>query len=166
MRKELNDALNVIVQMPPEAYAFVYGSEAYPDITGTLYFYPLWDGTLVIADISGLPDMNEECSERIFGFHIHEGISCTGNEEDPFSNTGAHFNPRQCPHPEHAGDFPPLFGNEGYALTMFYTNRFFPEEVIGRTAVIHDMPDDFRTQPSGDSGAKIACGEIKANEHR
>ena len=43
---------------------------------------------------------------------------------------------------------------------MVYTTRFFPEEVVGKTVVIHDMPDDFRTQPSGNSGEKIACGQI------
>ena len=63
----------------------------------------------------------------------------------------------------HAGDLPPLMGDHGYALCIFYTDRFLPEEVIGHTAVIHAMPDDFRSQPSGDSGMKIACGEIKSN---
>ena len=41
-----------------------------------------------------------------------------------------------------------------------YTDRFYPEDVIGKTVVIHEKPDDFRTQPSGDSGEKIACGKI------
>ena len=59
---------------------------------------------------------------------------------------------------------PPLFGNDGFAMMMFYTDRFYPETVIGRTVVIHDMPDDFKTQPAGDSGMKIACGEIKENK--
>lgn len=44
---------------------------------------------------------------------------------------------------------------------MFFTNRFSIEEIIGRTVVIHDMTDDFKTQPSGNSGKKIACGVIK-----
>ena len=39
---------------------------------------------------------------------------------------------------------------------------FYPEEVIGRTVVIHGMGDDFHSQPSGNSGVKIACGEIVA----
>lgn len=165
MRKELGEALGVILQMPPESYAFIYGSEYYPDINGAVYFYPLWDGTLVVADVSGLPfNMDASCADRIFGFHIHEGDMCQGTKEDPFSDTGNHFNPYSCPHPEHAGDFPPLFGNDGYALSMFYTNRFLPEEIVGRTIVIHDMPDDFKTQPSGNAGTKIACGEIRLNE--
>ena len=48
----------------------------------------------------------------------------------------------------------------GLAWSAFYTDRFYPEEVIGRTVVIHGMADDFRTQSSGNSGSKIACGEI------
>ena len=42
----------------------------------------------------------------------------------------------------------------------------FPEDVIGKTVVIHDRPDDFHTQPSGDSGEKIACGKIVAEDKR
>lgn len=164
MRKELNDALNVIMRLPPQAYAFLYGSDESAGTNGVVYLYPLWDGSLVVADVSGLPYAKEKCSERIFGFHIHEGSKCAGNETDPFADVGGHFNPHGCQHPEHAGDLPPLFGNDGYALSMFYTNRFIPEEVVGKTIIIHDMADDFRTQPSGDSGMKIACGEIYAND--
>lgn len=164
MRNELYEALAVILEMQPEAYARIKGSSEYPQVSGSVLFYPIWDGTLVIADVNGLPESQGECPKDIFGFHIHEGGRCLGNEEDPFAQTGMHYNPENCEHPAHAGDFPPLFGNRGYALTMFYTNRFYPEEVIGHTVVIHDMSDDFKSQPSGDSGAKIACGEIRANK--
>ena len=68
-----------------------------------------------------------------------------------------------CEHPNHAGDLPPLFGNNGFALSLFLTNRFTVDEVIGRTIIIHDHPDDFTTQPSGNSGTKIACGVIRRN---
>lgn len=164
MRKELSDALSVILQMPPQAYAFVYGSDQYPTINGAVYFYPLWDGSLVVTEVSGLPFSDAPCSARVFGFHIHEGSKCQGNTQDPFADAGTHFNPDNCQHPEHAGDLPPIFGNNGYGLNILYTNRFVPEEVVGHTVIIHDMPDDFHTQPSGDSGAKIACGEIYAND--
>lgn len=50
--------------------------------------------------------------------------------------------------------------HNGIAWMEVYTGRFYPEEVIGRTIIIHGMPDDFRSQPSGNSGEKIACGEI------
>jgi len=65
-------------------------------------------------------------------------------------------------HPHHAGDLPPLFGNNGYALSMFLTTRFSVSEIIGRTVILHSAPDDFTSQPAGNSGVKIACGVIVA----
>ncbi len=105
-------------------------------------------------------DKNDDCQSRIFGFHIHEGGCCRGNESDPFADTLSHYNPNGCEHPAHAGDLPPLFGNKGCAFSAFLTDRFTVEEIIGRTVVIHDMPDDFTTQPAGGSGSKIGCGVI------
>ncbi|NLF57432.1 MAG: superoxide dismutase family protein, partial [Candidatus Hydrogenedens sp.] len=101
------------------------------------------------------------CAGEVFGFHIHEGNACTGNASDPFAATGGHFNPQSCPHPQHAGDLPPLFGNNGYAWSSVLTDRFTVDAIAGRTVVIHRRPDDFTTQPSGNSGEKIACGVIK-----
>ena len=49
---------------------------------------------------------------------------------------------------------------EGSAWMAVYTGRFFPEDVVGHTVIIHEKADDFRTQPSGDAGKMIACGEI------
>ena len=89
------------------------------------------------------------------------GTSCTGNVNDEFSNTLGHYNPNNCKHPYHAGDMPPLFENSGYAYLSFLTNRFHIKDIIGKTVIIHDMPDDFRTDPSGSSGNKIACGIIQ-----
>lgn len=109
---------------------------------------------------NGCDHMSDGCESRIFGFHIHEGGCCRGNESDPFADTLSHYNPQGCEHPAHAGDLPPLFGNRGCAFSAFLTDRFTVEEIIGRTVVIHDMPDDFTTQPSGDSGSKIGCGVI------
>ena len=56
---------------------------------------------------------------------------------------------------------PPLFWNNGYAFQMFLTDRFTVKEIIGKTVIIHDNADDFTTQPSGNSGEKIACGVIE-----
>lgn len=55
MRKELEEAVRLLHTVPPEAYAFLYGSSAYPSLTGAVYFYPLWGGTLLVAEVSGLP---------------------------------------------------------------------------------------------------------------
>ena len=72
-----------------------------------------------------------------------------------------HYNPQNTEHPNHAGDMPPLLGNQGYAYSVFYDKRFTIQEIIGRAVIIHEKPDDFTTQPSGNSGAKIGCGVIQ-----
>ncbi len=59
------------------------------------------------------------------------------------------------------GDLPPLIENNGYAYMSVLLNKFSINEIIGKTVIIHDMPDDFTTQPSGNSGTKIACGVIQ-----
>jgi Cu-Zn family superoxide dismutase len=150
-----------ITEMEPEAAATLQGSPEYPDIRGTVMFYRTLRGVMVVAEVFRLPYTSGACSSGIYGFHIHEGTSCAGNEQDPFANTGGHYNAGNCPHPQHAGDLPPLFGNNGYAWSAFITNRFTINEIMGRTVVIHGSPDDFTTQPAGNSGKKIACGVIR-----
>ena len=145
----------------PSAAAVIQGSSKYPEIRGRVWFYQTRYGVLIAAEIFGLPDSKNECLSPVFAFHIHAGSSCSGNEEDPFADTGEHYNPDNCSHPYHAGDMPPLFGNNGYAFEVFFTDRFFVKEILGKTVIIHSKPDDFTTQPSGNAGEKIACGEIK-----
>ena len=89
------------------------------------------------------------------------GTSCTGNKDDEFANSKAHYNPNKCPHPYHAGDLPPLLENNGTAYMSVLINKFKLKDIIGKVLIIHDMPDDFSTQPSGNSGKKIACGKIE-----
>lgn len=144
----------------PDATAFIRGSEKYPLVKGVAQFYQQPHGVLVVVEMMGLPSNTEKCRNGIHAMHIHEGTQCSGNEIDPFADAGMHYNPEKCPHPFHAGDLPPIFENEGYALSVFYTNRFHVNEVIGKTIIIHENIDDFSTQPSGNAGAKIACGEI------
>lgn len=142
------------------AIANIKGSNVYPNLHGRVIFKQEDYGVMVTAEIYGLPISTQKCATNIFGFHIHEGGSCTGNQTDPFLNVGGHYNPNNCNHPAHAGDLPPLFGNDGYAYLSVLTNRFTLNEIIGKTIIIHDKPDDFTTQPAGNAGNKIACGEI------
>jgi len=144
----------------PDATAYIRGSEKYPDIRGVAQFYQLMHGVLIVVEVMGLSSKEDTCKRGIHALHIHEGERCSGNESDPFGNAGMHYNPNDCSHPEHAGDLPPLFENQGYAMTVFFTDRFKVEEVIGKTVIVHEKIDDFSTQPSGNAGAKIACGEI------
>lgn len=142
-----------------QAAARIAGGAACPDISGVVRFYPAGEGVIVFAEIDGLP--GHDRNERVFGFHIHMGTACEGTPEDPFADAMAHFDLGRHEHPYHDGDLPPLFGCGGCALSAFLTNRFSIDEVIGRTVIIHDRPDDFTTQPSGNSGTKIACGVIR-----
>lgn len=138
----------------PAAMAEVRGGSEFPKLVGWVKFYPRRDGTLIVAEITGLP----QTETGIYGFHIHEGTSCGG---EAFSLTEGHYNPTNKTHPNHAGDLPPLLGRDGNAYLAVRTNRFRVSDVIGRTVVIHHDPDDFHTQPAGDSGMKIACGIIE-----
>ena len=121
---------------------------------GTVRFIPRKNGTLVVAEISGLPATDI----GFFAFHIHEGGNCSGLG---FPNTGSHYNPDDRDHPLHAGDLPPLLSSGGSAYLAVMSDRFRVKDVIGRIVVIHSGPDDFRTQPSGGAGDKIACGVIR-----
>lgn len=144
-----------------QAWADLRGDVLHPGIYGIALFHQTPDGVIVAVDVSGLPSAQGACSGRFFAFHIHEGSACRGSATDPFSAAGSHFNPTGCPHPFHAGDLPPLLGCDGDALSVFLTNRFRVDEVIGRTVIIHDQPDDFTTQPAGNAGSRIACGVIE-----
>lgn len=101
-----------------QAEARLHGSEKYPDIRGTVRFYRSRNGVFVLTEVSGLPDGPSECAGPIFGFHIHNGMECTGNPGDPFANTGGHYNPHNCLHPYHAGDMSPLFGRRRRGVFM------------------------------------------------
>jgi len=103
------------------------------------------------------------------GLHIHEAGDCSSG--DGMSAKG-HFNPFGKPHgmpgsPErHAGDLPALKAAkngrgkvdvevDGISVTAG------PGSVIGRAVIVHADPDDFKTQPTGNAGARLACGVIR-----
>lgn len=160
MTNEVKNYSDLLVWEKPAACAFLSGDKEHEDLRGTVLFYPVPGGVLMRVEIFGLPIGESPWGSQFFGFHIHEGESCTGNGKDPFSNTEGHYNPTHGEHPSHAGDLPPVLGNNSYAWSAFVTNRFDVEEIIGKTIVLHSHPDDFKTQPSGDSGKRIACGKI------
>ena len=151
-----------IMQMIPRrsaAVAFLQGSREHSGITGEVRFYQFPGAILVEADVLGLPNNGS----GFFGFHIHEGADCGGTD---FSATGGHYGGKVTNHPRHAGDLPPLLSRGGRAYLAVMTDRFSIRDILGRTVVIHGSPDDFKTQPSGDSGRKIACGSIQSTARR
>ena len=160
MKTERRFRYTHVLQRRPDAWAAIRGSREYPGITGVVRFYQTCDGVLVSAEASGLPWSTETCGGSILGFHLHSGEECDGNSAEPFTSAQGHYNPEDCPHPGHAGDLPPLFSNRGYAFQIFLTDRFTVREMIGRTVIIHASADDFTSQPGGNAGARIACGQI------
>ena len=144
----------------PHAWANIQGSEAYPTVQGTVKLYQTVYGVIVVTEVMGLPEPADPCMAPVYAMHIHGGGSCTGTPTAPFADVGTHYNPDGCPHPYHAGDLPPLFLANGHAFSVCLTDRFTVEEILGRAVIIHASPDDFTTQPSGNAGAKMACGVI------
>lgn len=148
-------------ERPDAAATFIAGPLA-PDISGTVSFRNVPDGTVVSVEVEGLPPYQPgDPPIGPFGFHIHEYASCElGDPANPFTAAGGHWNPDNQPHGNHAGDLPGLFSNDGVARMAFFTDRFTADEVVGHTVILHMHPDDHRTQPAGDSGPRLACGVI------
>ena len=130
---------------------------------GEVNFEQMGSKVRVTAQVIRLP------ANREFGFHIHEVGDCSSG--DGMSAKG-HFNPYGKPHGQgaerHAGDMPNLKSDaKGKAkLTAdldIITLTRGPASIIGRGVIIHADPDDYKTQPTGNAGARIACGVIKAN---
>lgn len=147
-----------LVKDNPAAIAWVSGLSSEPQLNGSVRFYETpYRGILIEAEIFGLPNIRMVGSSDFYAMHIHEFGDCA----QPLNMTGNHYNPMNTMHPSHAGDLVPLLGNQGYAYLVFYDKRFTIDDIIGRSVIIHRNPDDFATQPSGNSGEKIACGVIR-----
>ncbi len=148
------------------AVAHIKGGPLCPQLRGIVYFRDMIGGTWVSVQVSGLPEYQpgSDSADPIgpFGFHIHQYGNCeVGDPNDPFKAAGDHWNPYNQPHGNHAGDLPVLFSNNGRALMSFFTNKFRVHEVIGKSVIIHENPDDYRTQPAGNAGKRLACGVIE-----
>jgi Cu-Zn family superoxide dismutase len=130
---------------------------------GEATFEQAGDRVRVVVFVQGLKPGQEH------GLHIHEGADCSG---DAMGAMG-HFNPYGKPHgipggaERHAGDLPNLKANKRGRANIHYDADIItltpgPANIIGRALVVHAGPDDYRTQPTGNSGARIACGVIRA----
>ena len=130
-------------------------------VSGIVYFDDEGNGTIrVEASVDGL-------SPGKHGFHIHEYGDC---DMADLSLAGGHFNPEGVRHggPEsevhHAGDMGNLVADSaGHAhLVLFDPDIAFSgtHDILGRSVIIHAGEDDLQSQPSGNSGARIACGII------
>lgn len=149
--------LNFILSHSPNAIAYVKGNRLYPNINGKVEFYQTSAGVLVVSEIENLKV--ESNKSNFYAMHIHSGNDCEETPSGEFKDT-PHYNPQGNPHPNHAGDLPNLLSNDGYVFNVVLTNWFQVRDILNKTVMIHQGPDDERTDPSGNSGSKIACGKI------
>jgi Cu-Zn family superoxide dismutase len=128
---------------------------------GTVTFVEKGGKVQVVAKVSGLKPGSH-------GFHIHAKGDCSAPDG---ASAGGHFNPggKAHGHPQHgehhAGDMPMLVaGADGTAeLTAelaLPTVSDGPASVVGKAVIVHADPDDYKTQPTGNAGARVACGVI------
>ena len=131
---------------------------------GTVWFTQQGLRVNVRVQVSGLAPNQEH------GFHVHEKGDCSSPDG---MSTGGHFNPGGQPHgpqsaAHHGGDMPSLKSDAaGNAQASFQIEGVSVatgiDGLLGRGVIVHAKPDDYTTQPTGNSGARIACGVIASS---
>lgn len=129
--------------------------------TGTITFLQRGDRVIVYADVRGLKANQEH------GFHVHEKGDCSSGDG---MSAGGHFNPDNHPHgsqPGHVGDMPNLKADaNGIAHASFELKTMTvaggPRSIVGKGMIVHRDPDDYKTQPTGNAGPRLACSVITA----
>jgi Cu-Zn family superoxide dismutase len=130
---------------------------------GEATFEQVGDKVRVVVFVQGLKPGQEH------GLHIHEAGDCSSGDG---MSTKGHFNPFGKPHghpggaERHAGDLPALKANKAGRANVqvdldIITVTPGPASVVGRGLIVHAAPDDYKTQPTGNAGARIACGVIQ-----
>jgi Cu-Zn family superoxide dismutase len=133
------------------------------NLRGLVVFHEMDGHLMVHARISGLKPNGEH------GFHVHETGSCASPDG---TSAGGHFNPDGKPHgpqsaTHHAGDLPALKADANGVVDQKFmltgpTVADGPASLVGRAVIVHAQADDYATQPTGNSGARIGCGVIAA----
>lgn len=132
-------------------------------VSGSVRFRQEAAGVVVSAHVSGL-------TPGAHGFHIHEKGDCSAPDA---TSAGGHFNPAGKPHghpdhpDRHAGDLPQLIADASGRATLTVTLSGLSigsgaADIVGRGVIVHAAADDYKTQPTGNSGARVACGVIAA----
>jgi Cu-Zn family superoxide dismutase len=127
---------------------------------GTVYFYRTDQGVRVVAEVTGL-------TPGLHGFHIHQYGDCSAPDG---TSAGGHFNPAAEPHAgpdaarRHAGDLGNLSadtsGSARYDRVDSHIRLSGPDSIVGLAVIVHAQPDDLTSQPTGNAGARVACGVI------
>jgi len=132
-------------------------------VSGTLTLMPMGDGVHITGEVGGLKPGDTR------GFHIHEKGDCSAADA---STAGGHFNPAAQAHgrsgqgAHHAGDTDNIVADaKGVArinahLTGVTLGGGAANDIAGRAVIVHAAADDYTTQPTGNAGARVACGVI------
>ncbi len=133
-------------------------------VSGRLALVPDARGVHITGMIGGLQPL------QTAAFHVHERGDCGAVDA---SSAGAHFNPGAQPHgrtsagAHHAGDMDNLRAdaqgrvNVDVRLSGVTLGGGAATDIAGRALVVHANADDYRSQPAGNAGARIACGVIR-----
>lgn len=136
-------------------------------VSGRLLLRPMGDGVHLSGEIGGLT------RNAAHAIHIHENGDCSAADA---SSAGGHFNPTGAPHGKvgvgahHAGDMDNIVANASGVATVNVHARGVvlgggaANDAIGRAVVVHARRDDYSSQPSGDAGARVACGVIRVQD--
>lgn len=154
--------LSACATTPPGGVSAKLEPRSGSSVTGTVTFTPVGENTRVQAVVRGLTPGEH-------GFHVHEVGDCSAPDA---SSAKGHFNPNNKSHgyyagnDHHAGDIPNLVADkDGNAKYDAEVPRLHiatgPIGIIGRSIVIHADPDDYKSQPAGNSGKRVACGVIE-----
>jgi len=132
---------------------------------GTLQLATAGDGVQINGQVTGLAANTEH------GFHIHQTGDCSAAD---FKSAGEHFNPDGALHgapdsaTHHLGDLAALKSDEQGTANVSATIAGATlkdggvHDLVGKALIVHAKADDYKTQPSGNSGDRIACGVITA----
>ncbi|RIX43500.1 MAG: superoxide dismutase family protein [Rhodocyclales bacterium GT-UBC] len=132
-------------------------------VSGSVQFVEVTGGLRVEGKLAGLTPGEH-------GFHVHEAGDCSAPDA---SSAKGHFNPAGKSHghhgstEHHGGDMPNLVANASgeanYSFELKGVALSGPNGVVGRSVVVHADPDDYKSQPAGNSGKRVACGVITLN---
>ncbi|HET6397792.1 MAG TPA: superoxide dismutase family protein [Pseudoxanthomonas sp.] len=136
-------------------------------VSGKLTLAPMGDGVHVSGEVGGLQPNGR------FGFHVHEKGDCSAVDA---TSAGGHFNPAGAPHgragsgAHHAGDMDNIASDaSGVARVNVHLRGVTlgggaANDIAGRAVIVHAAPDDYHTQPTGNAGARLACGVIRVTQ--
>ena len=135
-------------------------------VRGLVMFHDMGDHLMAHVQLTGLAPNSEH------GFHLHDKGDCASADG---TSAGGHFNPTGQPHgpqdaAHHAGDLPSLKADANGVVDQKLmlsgpTLADGPSSIAGRSVIVHANADDYTTQPTGNSGPRIACGVIAAHGH-